>query len=235
MSPVALWRFFGSFFLLRFALLRETHSYSVFPSFENFKYLWLVFRVNIADRFFLGRGWGEQLLQIFKQHGDLPVMPGYLARQILVGGENPADFDESAHDSDVYFRCAITFQYAGEHSDALLGESVGRASATAAPLCCCSLQEQRVELSWGQLKNEVFRKSAVVASNRKVQIACRHAVKIGQVRIEHNAFAPDHVDAAGDVLSRNNRTRPPGSHYLRNVQIPQASVKDTAGGSQIRQ
>jgi hypothetical protein len=37
------------------------------------------------------------------------------------------------------------------------------------------------------------------------------------------------------VLSRNNRTRPPGSHYLRNVQIPQASVKDTAGGSQIRQ
>jgi len=70
---------------------------------------------------------------LFFEHGiEVPVLLDP-AREVGIGGQEPAEPDEGAHDGDVDVDGAGAAQHAREHGDALLGEGPGRVFAVPAP------------------------------------------------------------------------------------------------------
>ena len=85
------------------------------------------------------RNWG---LQHLTKSGENGVEFGVvallhfhdLAPQIFVRGEHGADLEEGAHDGDVHLDGAIAVEDAGEHGNAVFGESVRKVATAAAAL-----------------------------------------------------------------------------------------------------
>ena len=92
-------------------------------------------------------------------------------------------------------------QDAGEHGYALLGKDTKRITAVAAGFFYSSNWEwQSIGFFIGELEHEIVREVAQLALHKLVQIARGHPIQLGEVSIEHDLFAADQVDAAGDAF-----------------------------------
>ncbi len=69
-----------------------------------------------------------------------------------------------------YVGGAVAVQNARKHGYALLGESIGRGSASAAAFCGSNLEPQSLELFRGELKHAISRKTPGVALNGFIEI-----------------------------------------------------------------
>ena len=72
------------------------------------------------------------------------------------------------------------------------------------------MQPQRFGLFLRELEHKVRRKTVGVSANRKVEVFREHLVDPGQMAVEHDLLAVDHVDPALNKWHRSRDLRGAG-------------------------
>jgi hypothetical protein len=98
------------------------------------------------------------------------------AGQVTVGGEYLANPDKRTHDGDVYFGGSVAVQDTGKHRHTLFRKGKWWNTPPTSLVCSCNLQEQSFVLISGQLEHKIIRKTAIVATDGKIEIAGRNAI-----------------------------------------------------------
>src|ERR1035441_4025173 len=96
-------------------------------------------------------------------------------------GEHLAKANKGAHNENVHLHGAFAVEYRRKHCNAVLGKYIRRCLATSAAfLCSCNLQEQRVIFLLGQLEHEILWEARSVAADGEIQVTGGHAIEFCQ-------------------------------------------------------